>query len=310
MYGSIDAHAALGRRYLIGDENTPYANRVLWRPEGSIQAALAMGHYCQAARIAVAQIDGGSSLPFTETVRLSSDQGTQGQSGDDDELLQYIKLQADAGEAGALMQMGRLYYAGQRGIPREADRALEYFQQAAEQGVPEAEFNIGVMESRGEGATGEVDQAAAYEHFERAADGGHVPAQNGLGVMNLHGQANTTRNATKARQYFQMAADQGDGDGMANLAAILTNGDASTTPGGHHRSASEIIEDKIKAKAEAFRWAELAAAGGHTKASILLGDFFRDGVGTMPDAEQAAWMYRKVAERAPSLGLVLRQALE
>ena len=208
------------------------------------------------------------------------------------------------------MQMGRLYYAGQRGIPREADRALEYFQQAAEQGVPEAEFNIGVMESRGEGATGEVDQAAAYEHFERAADGGHVPAQNGLGVMNLHGQANTTRNATKARQYFQMAADQGDCDGMANLAAILTNGDASTTPGGHHRSASEIIEDKIKAKVEAFRWAELAAAGGHTKASILLGDFFRDGVGTMPDAEQAAWMYRKVAERAPSLGLVLRQALE
>ena len=41
------------------------------------------------------------------------------------------------------MQMGRLYYAGQRGIPREPERALEYFQQAAEQGLPEAEFNIG-----------------------------------------------------------------------------------------------------------------------------------------------------------------------
>ena len=62
-----------------------------------------------------------------------------------------IKLQAEAGEAGALMQMGRLYYAGQRGIPREADRALRYFQQAADQGVPEADFNLGVMESRGEG---------------------------------------------------------------------------------------------------------------------------------------------------------------
>lgn len=62
-----------------------------------------------------------------------------------------IKLQAEGGEVGALMQMGRLYYAGQRGIPRDAGRALDYFQQAAEQGVPEAEFNIGVMESRGEG---------------------------------------------------------------------------------------------------------------------------------------------------------------
>ena len=169
MYGSIDAHAALGRRYLVGDENTPYANLLLWEPQGSIQAAAAMDHYCQAARIAVAEIDGGSSLPFTETVRLSSDQGTQGQAGDDDELLQYIKLQADAGEAVSLMHMGRLHYAGQRGIPRDAGRALSYFQQAAEQGVPEAEFNLGVMESRGEGVTGEVNQAAAYEHFERAA---------------------------------------------------------------------------------------------------------------------------------------------
>ena len=76
-----------------GDETTPYAHRVLWKPEGAIQAGAAMGHYCQAARIAVAQIDGGTTLPFTESVRLSSDHGTQGQSGDDDELLQYIRLQ-------------------------------------------------------------------------------------------------------------------------------------------------------------------------------------------------------------------------
>ena len=33
--------------------------------------------------------------------------------------------------------------------------------------------------------------------------------QNGLGVMNLNGQANATRNATKAKEFFAMAADQG-----------------------------------------------------------------------------------------------------
>ena len=70
MYGSIDAHAGLGRRYLIGDASTPGAQRVLWQPEGLGQAAAAMGHYAQAAWIAVAQIDGGSALPFTESVRL------------------------------------------------------------------------------------------------------------------------------------------------------------------------------------------------------------------------------------------------
>ena len=66
------------------------------KPEGSIQAAAAMNHYCAAARIAMAQIDGGTSLPFAETVRLSSDIGTQGQSGDDDELLQCEYALCDA----------------------------------------------------------------------------------------------------------------------------------------------------------------------------------------------------------------------
>lgn len=132
---------------------------------------------------------------------------------------------------------------------------------------------------------------------------------------------------------------------MTNLAAVLTNGHGAA-PLDRPQSAAELLAQKIESKAEAFRWAELAAAGGHTKASILLGDFFRDGaygfqacvsgrcpasllmqvadtalrwhcnvaivagVGVTPDAESAAWMYRKVAERAPSLGLVLRQALE
>eukprot|EP01046_Picozoa_sp_COSAG06_P018278 COSAG06_NODE_1266_length_10061_cov_8.409958_6_plen_197_part_00 len=157
-------------------------------------------------------------------------------------------------------------------------------------------------------------QEAAYERFERAADGGHVPAQNGLGVMNLHGQGNTTRNATKARKFFQMAADQGDGDGMANLAAMLSAGDvagsssSSAPPAGS--TAAERDAAKLVVKGEAFQWAKRAAHGGHTKASVLLGDFYRDGVGVAPDAESAAWMYRQVAERAPTLGLVLRQALE
>ena len=64
-----------------------------------------MGHYCQAARIAVAQIDGGTTLPFTESVRLSSDHGTQGQSGDDDELLQYIRLQVRRGKRSCLLRL-------------------------------------------------------------------------------------------------------------------------------------------------------------------------------------------------------------
>ena len=61
---------------------------------------------------------------------------------------------------------------------------------------------------------------------------------------------------------------------------------------------------------EGYAWAREAAAVGHTKGTLLLADFTRDGVGTEARAEEAAWLYRRVAERAPALGLVLRQALE
>ena len=87
---------------------------------------------------------------------------------------------------------------------------------------------------------------------------------------------------------------------MANLAAMLATGQGVTNT---HAA-------RLAAREEAYRWAERAAAGGHTKAAVLLGDFTRDGTGILPDAEAAAWMYRRVAERAPALGLVLRQALE
>ena len=67
---------------------------------------------------------------------------------------------------------------------------------------------------------------------------------------------------------------------MANLAAMLTNGQGAT-PSNRIPSAAEQLALKIEAKAEAFRWADLAASGGHIKASILLGDFFRDGTTTL-----------------------------
>ena len=92
-------------------------------------------------------------------MRVSEAQATAGQDGDEDEMLQYIRLQAEGGDARAMMQMGRLAYAGQRGIARDPAAALDYFERAAEQGNVEAEFNLGVLESRGEGAAAALDCA-------------------------------------------------------------------------------------------------------------------------------------------------------
>eukprot|EP01052_Picozoa_sp_SAG31_P021267 SAG31_NODE_1636_length_7681_cov_4.278423_2_plen_699_part_00 len=267
LRGSLDGHVALGRLYLFGWpilDGSGYPAKDL--PSAQPDDAMALMHYSWAARRTLADME-GSALPFTENVRLAEAMptGLAGHGGKEDEILQWVQLNADNGNPQALMTMGRLHYAGQRGFARDPALARQYFQQAADQGVPEADFNLGVMHSRGEGVTN-ADTAEALRHFERAAEGGHIAAQNGLGVMHLHGQANVTRNRTKALGYFRMAAERGDGDGMANLAAVLRMAAPVVLPAAE-REANLTWETN---ETQAFAWAARSSARGHTKGTYLL----------------------------------------
>ncbi len=65
------------------------------------------------------------------------------------------------------------YYWGNEGFPQDRALAHEYYGRAAEQGLPEAQYNLGVVESEGfEGHP--PDQAAAEKHFEAAHEAGYV----------------------------------------------------------------------------------------------------------------------------------------
>ena len=96
LRGSLDGHAALGRLYLFG------------APAVQPDAGMALMHYSWAARRALADLE-GSALPFTETVRLSEamQTGLAGHGGKDDEMLQWVQLNADNGNPQALMTIGR-----------------------------------------------------------------------------------------------------------------------------------------------------------------------------------------------------------
>ena len=73
-----------------------------------------------------------------------------------------------------------MYERGE-GVKQSYPEALKYFQQAADQGVSVAQFNLGVMYERGEGVKQSYPEALKY--YQQAADQGDSDAQIKLGNM-------------------------------------------------------------------------------------------------------------------------------
>lgn len=70
-----------------------------------------------------------------------------------------------------------MYYRGE-GMKQDYKKARELFQSAALQGFNEAQFNLGVMDAKAEGA--EQDIGKAYAWFSLAKDAGNKNAEEAM----------------------------------------------------------------------------------------------------------------------------------
>jgi len=73
-----------------------------------------------------------------------------------------------------------MYLEG-RGVPKDEKKAVEWFQKAAEQGMPKAQFRLGMMYAQGRGVP--QDRAKADEWYKKAADQGNIDARKVLGIQ-------------------------------------------------------------------------------------------------------------------------------
>ena len=92
------------------------------------------------------------------------------------------------GDAGAL-EIGSImadFALGNKFAEKDPKRAAEYYRKAAEFGLPEAQFNLGVLHRQGRGIP--QDYAEAAKWFRRAAEQGMPPAQYNLGISYLKGE--------------------------------------------------------------------------------------------------------------------------
>ena len=132
---------------------------------------------------------------------------------------------------------------------KDYDKAVYWFEKAAEQGIVEALYNLGVCYANGEGVSQDYTTAAYW--YEKAAEQGYAKAQLNLGHLYFHYNGVGVKfDWEKALYWYEKAALQGNAKAQTQT-GLLTN---------------LYIKDYEKAK----YWLEKAAAQGEKTAIEML----------------------------------------
>ena len=185
------------------------------------------------------------------------------------------------GDPAAQTLIGEIYSRG-LGVRRDLATAIEWYEKAAEQKVPEALFQLAMILIDGGEEFG--DRARAQRLMQAAADAGHSLAQFNFAQMLVDRDA-TPQGLERAVSYYEKAAKAGLADAQYAMAQVHLQGVAG-------RDADP---------AEARRWLALAAAQNHDTAQIELGTMLIEGVGGGRDEKAGfSWLMRAASAGNPA----------
>ncbi len=183
---------------------------------------------------------------------------------------------AEQGNPESQSDLGLMYAKGD-GVAQDPTEAAKWFAKAAEQGLARAQNNLGVMYEDGNGVA--KDNVAAVKWFRAAAEQGFARAQNNLATKYLDGEG-VAKDPVEAVKWFRKSAEQGFPDGQYNLAIMYDNGDG-------------VAKDPV----EAAKWCRQAAEQGFTRAESSLAVRYFNGDGVAKDLTEAITWFAKAAEQ-------------
>src|SRR3989337_314459 len=105
--------------------------------------------------------------------------------GDYETAYRLIKPLAEQGLPEAQFNLGLMYDKGQ-GVPKDYAEAVKWYRKAAEQGFAEGQYNLGKIYYTGQGVL--QDYAEAAKWYRKAAEQGNTSAQFNLGLMDAKRQ--------------------------------------------------------------------------------------------------------------------------
>ncbi len=156
----------------------------------------------------------------------------------------------------------------------------------AEEGDPQAQFDLGVMYEKGDGV--HRDDAQARWWWEKSAVAGNASAQLNLGYIYYHGEG-VPQDLVCARKWYSMAAEQGVAEAQFTLAEMYEKGLGNAAPDsalankGNDPSNPVSSPDMVKAA----EWFLKAAEQGDAKAQHILGGMYEKGYGVRQDINKA-----------------------
>ena len=125
---------------------------------------------------------------------------------DSDKALEFYRQAADMGHPQAQEDLGLIYYTGY-GVEQNFVEAVKWYKKAALQGRIKSAYDLGIMHCRGEGTP--VDDSEGAKWILVAAEAGSAEAQWALALMYGRGQG-VARDRETAMGWIQRAANQGD----------------------------------------------------------------------------------------------------
>ncbi|EJK67595.1 hypothetical protein THAOC_11345 [Thalassiosira oceanica] len=137
--------------------------------------------------------------------------------GEKSQALAMIRKRVAARDPMAIWNLGTKYFFGKYGLKKDVTRAVELYLHAAELGVKEAHYNLGVTYD--EGTDVEKDMAKALRHYEAAATCGHVFARHNLGCKEYK-----DGNYDLALQHFLISAKLGQENSLNRVKALFMSG--------------------------------------------------------------------------------------
>lgn len=200
-------------------------------------------------------------------------------------------------------------------------RAIDLFQQAAQQNIAEAYTMLGFTYYWGDGWGG-TNYQKAKESFEKALSMGDIKANYGLGLQYNSGNG-VTKNTNTAQDFFrksfsvvQEKSKEGDNFWMGRLSSMFRNGHGVTKNLEEGIRLLKIAVSNQNAQAqlnlgyayhygegvpknlqEAVRLYRLAANKGQTVAEFNMGIMYRDGTGVPKDNKEAYTWFLKSAQK-------------
>ncbi len=125
---------------------------------------------------------------------------------DNEKALQWFEKAAEQQHSTAQLYTGKIYLQGAEKITKDELKAVKWLGAAAFQEEAAAQFYLGKMHYEGK-IMGKIVYTEALNWFEKAAKQQHAEALYYLGNMYWQGQG-VSKNAVKAIQYYSAAAEQ------------------------------------------------------------------------------------------------------